>query len=261
MLRLVPAGESCVCVSAGCPAEADVNAGQLSCSAKMKRRRFVVATGCPAARDFHYCSLRLVPAERSVMCCCVLETGYPAAGSEDCVSYAMSFEALFSRELFRRIPVVSGGCFARARSERSKFNEPRATPPPHAAAQHERTMARAQARAAAHGRRSSGAALRESSRTVSRLAHSLRDGRSAAETLLDVARWTRDTAARCSAAPCVVCGACSPLGASCARVRPCGACDFVAAAGRPPLRRVSGDVVTAGLVSSRVWFGPVPGSP
>ncbi|KZT75983.1 hypothetical protein F511_46993 [Dorcoceras hygrometricum] len=37
---------------------------------------------------------------------------------------------------------------------------------------------------------------------------------------------------------------------------------FVAAtAGRPPLRRVSGDVVTAGLISSRVWFGPVPGSP
>ncbi|KZV49085.1 putative receptor-like protein kinase-like [Dorcoceras hygrometricum] len=29
---------------------------------------------------------------------------------------------------------------------------------------------------------------------------------------------------------------------------------------RPPLRRVSGDVVTA-LISSRVWFGPVPGSP
>ncbi|KZV30680.1 hypothetical protein F511_41838 [Dorcoceras hygrometricum] len=27
------------------------------------------------------------------------------------------------------------------------------------------------------------------------------------------------------------------------------------------LRRVSGDVVTAGLISSRVWFGPVPGSP
>ncbi|KZV06733.1 hypothetical protein F511_45785 [Dorcoceras hygrometricum] len=34
-----------------------------------------------------------------------------------------------------------------------------------------------------------------------------------------------------------------------------------AAAGRPPLRRCSGDVVTAGLISSRVWFGPVPGSP
>ncbi|KZV06582.1 hypothetical protein F511_45937 [Dorcoceras hygrometricum] len=34
-----------------------------------------------------------------------------------------------------------------------------------------------------------------------------------------------------------------------------------AAAGRSPLRRVSGDVVTAGLILSRVWFGPVPGSP
>ncbi|KZV18336.1 hypothetical protein F511_23934 [Dorcoceras hygrometricum] len=33
-----------------------------------------------------------------------------------------------------------------------------------------------------------------------------------------------------------------------------------AAAGRSPLRRVPGDVVTAGLNSSRVWFGPVPGS-
>ncbi|KZV35386.1 gibberellin 20 oxidase 1-D-like [Dorcoceras hygrometricum] len=34
-----------------------------------------------------------------------------------------------------------------------------------------------------------------------------------------------------------------------------------AAAGRPPLRRCSGNVVTAGLNSFRVWFGPVPGSP
>ncbi|KZV15601.1 hypothetical protein F511_38848 [Dorcoceras hygrometricum] len=30
---------------------------------------------------------------------------------------------------------------------------------------------------------------------------------------------------------------------------------------RPPLRRVSSDVMTVGLISSRVWFGPVPGSP
>ncbi|KZV06736.1 hypothetical protein F511_45781 [Dorcoceras hygrometricum] len=36
---------------------------------------------------------------------------------------------------------------------------------------------------------------------------------------------------------------------------------LVAAAGRQPLRRVSDDVVTAGLIPSRVWFGPVPGSP
>ncbi|KZV15580.1 hypothetical protein F511_39657 [Dorcoceras hygrometricum] len=34
-----------------------------------------------------------------------------------------------------------------------------------------------------------------------------------------------------------------------------------AAAGRSPLRRVSGDIVTAGPNSFRVWFGPVPGSP
>ncbi|KZV13753.1 U-box domain-containing protein 42 [Dorcoceras hygrometricum] len=32
------------------------------------------------------------------------------------------------------------------------------------------------------------------------------------------------------------------------------------AAGRPLLRRRSSDVMTAGLISSRVWFGPVPGS-
>ncbi|KZT76828.1 hypothetical protein F511_46147 [Dorcoceras hygrometricum] len=36
---------------------------------------------------------------------------------------------------------------------------------------------------------------------------------------------------------------------------------LAAAAGRPPLRRRSGDIVTAGLNSFRVWFGPVPGSP
>ncbi|KZV07069.1 hypothetical protein F511_45448 [Dorcoceras hygrometricum] len=43
----------------------------------------------------------------------------------------------------------------------------------------------------------------------------------------------------------------------------CAAAAFllVAAAGRPALWRVSGDVVTAGLNSSRFWFGPVPGSP
>ncbi|KZT76384.1 2-aminoethanethiol dioxygenase-like [Dorcoceras hygrometricum] len=33
------------------------------------------------------------------------------------------------------------------------------------------------------------------------------------------------------------------------------------AAGLPPLRRVSGDVVTAGPNYFRVSFGPVPGSP
>ncbi|KZV46012.1 ATPase subunit 1 [Dorcoceras hygrometricum] len=33
------------------------------------------------------------------------------------------------------------------------------------------------------------------------------------------------------------------------------------AAAPPPLRRCSGDLVTASLILSRVWFGPVPGSP
>ncbi|KZV53691.1 hypothetical protein F511_29242 [Dorcoceras hygrometricum] len=39
---------ACVC---GCSAEADVNAGQHSCSSKRERRRLDVATDCPAARD------------------------------------------------------------------------------------------------------------------------------------------------------------------------------------------------------------------
>ncbi|KZV31084.1 DNA helicase, UvrD/REP type domain containing protein [Dorcoceras hygrometricum] len=43
--------------------------------------------------------LRLVPAERSVMRCFVLATGYPAAGSEDFASYATSFDANFSSEV------------------------------------------------------------------------------------------------------------------------------------------------------------------
>ncbi|KZT75839.1 hypothetical protein F511_47136 [Dorcoceras hygrometricum] len=33
------------------------------------------------------------------------------------------------------------------------------------------------------------------------------------------------------------------------------------AAAPAPLRRISGNVVTAGLNSFRVYFGPVPGSP
>ncbi|KZT75510.1 hypothetical protein F511_47465 [Dorcoceras hygrometricum] len=42
--------------------------------------------------------------------------------------------------------------------------------------------------------------------------------------------------------------------ASCA-----AAATFVVVA--PPAGRRSRDVVTAGLISSRFWFGPVPGSP
>ncbi|KZV13566.1 hypothetical protein F511_45271 [Dorcoceras hygrometricum] len=49
--------------------------------------------------------------------------------------------------------------------------------------------------------------------------------------------------------------------ARCARCAPPRFRGGGAAAGRPPLRRDSGDVVTAGLNSSRFWFGPVPGSP
>ncbi|KZT75293.1 hypothetical protein F511_47682 [Dorcoceras hygrometricum] len=58
------------------------------------------------------------------------------------------------------------------------------------------------------------------------------------------ARW-RTLAARCAIAPRL------------SRAKSL----MAAAGGRPPLRRVSGDVVTAGLNSSRVWFGPVSGSP
>ncbi|KZV33364.1 hypothetical protein F511_13169 [Dorcoceras hygrometricum] len=39
------------CVPAGCSVEEDVNAGQHHYSARRKRRRLDVATGCPAARD------------------------------------------------------------------------------------------------------------------------------------------------------------------------------------------------------------------
>ncbi|KZV58091.1 U-box domain-containing protein 43 [Dorcoceras hygrometricum] len=89
-----------VSMPAGCSAVANVNASQCSCNARRKRRRLDIATGCPAARDWYAtvacCWLRLVPAERSVMRCFVLATGYPPAGSEDCVSYATSFEANFS---------------------------------------------------------------------------------------------------------------------------------------------------------------------
>ncbi|KZV22050.1 u-box domain/leucine-rich repeat protein [Dorcoceras hygrometricum] len=57
-ITMFPTNETCasvrsdrVCVPAGCSAKADVNAGQHSCSARRKRRRLDVATGCPAARD------------------------------------------------------------------------------------------------------------------------------------------------------------------------------------------------------------------
>ncbi|KZT76175.1 phosphatidylinositol 4-phosphate 5-kinase 6-like [Dorcoceras hygrometricum] len=69
---------------------------------------------------------------------------------------------------------------------------------------------------------------------------------------------------RCAApTPPAACRLCDAGSLMCARprarVRSCGALDF--SWRRPPLRRRSGDVVTAGLNSSRVLFGPVPGSP
>ncbi|KZT75608.1 hypothetical protein F511_47368 [Dorcoceras hygrometricum] len=79
---------------------------------------------------------------------------------------------------------------------------------------------------------------------------------------------SRDLAGRCCNAGrllrtlvlrCVACDG-ATLGAGCARCRR----EFFLWWRRrrqPPLRRVSGDVVTAGLNSSRVWFRPVPGSP
>ncbi|KZV27094.1 hypothetical protein F511_37030 [Dorcoceras hygrometricum] len=59
------------------------------------------------------CWLRLVPAERSVMRCFVPATGYPAAGSEDFVSYATSFELMVSTgfvggQLLNLFPVFAG---------------------------------------------------------------------------------------------------------------------------------------------------------
>ncbi|KZV38932.1 receptor-like protein 12 [Dorcoceras hygrometricum] len=62
-----------VCVSAGCSADVDVNAGQLSCSSKMMRRRFVVATGNPAASEFRrYCLLLSRNAKLLQFECCVV---------------------------------------------------------------------------------------------------------------------------------------------------------------------------------------------
>ncbi|KZV51319.1 hypothetical protein F511_07510 [Dorcoceras hygrometricum] len=55
----------------------------------------------------------------------------------------------------------------------------------------------------------------------------------------------------------------APLGRRCASLArrcACAALIFFVVA-PPPAGRRSGDVVTAGLISSRVWFGPVPGSP
>ncbi|KZV23860.1 histone methyltransferase [Dorcoceras hygrometricum] len=120
--------------------ELDVNAGQHSCSSKRKRLRFVVATGSPAAIKMLRFEVATGTSREKRLHCFVLATGYPAAGI---VSRATSFgllpessgflavlivaqykpfvpypsnpRALFSREFFRRIPVVSGGCFARAR--------------------------------------------------------------------------------------------------------------------------------------------------
>ncbi|KZV18732.1 asparagine--tRNA ligase, cytoplasmic 1-like [Dorcoceras hygrometricum] len=108
---------------------------------KMMRRRFVVATGSPAASEFRCCCLLLVFSESYRLDdvsgatsfelvamlrfevatgssrekrCVVLATGYPAAGLPF-VPYPSNPRALFSRELFQRFPVVSDGCFARAR--------------------------------------------------------------------------------------------------------------------------------------------------
>ncbi|KZV34475.1 hypothetical protein F511_27205 [Dorcoceras hygrometricum] len=72
--------------------DVEVNAGQLSCSSKRMRRRFVVATGSPAASEFRrYCLL--LPF----------------------VPYLSNPRTLFSRELFRRFPVVPVVVLARAR--------------------------------------------------------------------------------------------------------------------------------------------------
>ncbi|KZV20489.1 hypothetical protein F511_30938 [Dorcoceras hygrometricum] len=63
-----------------------------------------------------------------------------------------------------------------------------------------------------------------------------------------------------------LCGALVAHDARRPRARSCAAAIFRGGGRRPAaapamLRRVSGDIVTAGLNSSRVWFGPVPGSP
>ncbi|KZV33365.1 hypothetical protein F511_13170 [Dorcoceras hygrometricum] len=139
----------CVCVSAGCSAEADVNAGHHSCSLKRKRRRFIVATGSSAAIATLRFEVATGTSREKRLHCFVLATGYPAAGIVSCatsfgfqqlwelfkedlvfefvvsfpilrnfqpfVPYPSNPRTMFSRELFRRFPGVSDGCFARAR--------------------------------------------------------------------------------------------------------------------------------------------------
>ncbi|KZV16909.1 hypothetical protein F511_23908 [Dorcoceras hygrometricum] len=53
------------------------------------------------------------------------------------------------------------------------------------------------------------------------------------------------------------CARCTPLARRCA----CAVAIFRGGGRSPPAGRLSGDVATAGLNYSRVWFGPVPGSP
>ncbi|KZV13517.1 hypothetical protein F511_45320 [Dorcoceras hygrometricum] len=123
--------------------------------------------------------------------------------------------------------------------------------------------------------RSLSAASRELSRTVALLCAMDAVGllrfvvHGCATMVDDERRWKRCWPTR-RRSPLRALGAGCALAAGCARdalrwwsMPYCAALNFVAvaAAGRPPLRRISGDVVTAGLSSSRVWFGPVPGSP
>ncbi|KZV27884.1 hypothetical protein F511_26220 [Dorcoceras hygrometricum] len=86
-----------------------------------------------------------------------------------------------------------------------------------------------------------------------------RDGRRWAALSEMARRWAAD--ARCWSATLAVAGHARCALAARRRAPPCENFSLAAAAGRPPLRRVSSDVVTASLNSSRVWFGPVPGSP
>ncbi|KZV07104.1 hypothetical protein F511_45415 [Dorcoceras hygrometricum] len=79
-------------------------------------------------------------------------------------------------------------------------------------------------------------------------------------------RWSDAGRKRWAATAVMVDARCAMMRALAARLSPRRApCDAResrgGAAGRPPIRRVSDDVTTAGLISSRVWFGPVSGSP
>ncbi|KZV46652.1 F-box family protein [Dorcoceras hygrometricum] len=91
-----------VCVSAGCSAEAVVNAGQISCSAKRKVVVLLLRLDVQLREIFTTLACDWYQ-QREVLCVVVF------------LRLVTQLLSTVRPELFRRIPVVSGGCFARVR--------------------------------------------------------------------------------------------------------------------------------------------------